>query len=93
MATEAPAEIRPWRETAVNTLDPEDPLNKKQIRASITEAIAKEVVGSNRDDVAQRVEVEYERLLIVAIILKHIPSLTAGLVRREVMANCMAHGV
>ena len=49
----------------------------------IADAIAKEVVGSNRDRIAQRVEDEYERLLVGALIVTHIPSLTAGLVRRE----------
>jgi hypothetical protein len=52
----------------------------------IADAIAKEVVGSNRDRIAQRVEDEYERLLVGALIVTHIPSLTAGLVRRETMA-------
>jgi hypothetical protein len=75
------------REPAVKTLDPSDPLKKKQIKASITDAIAKEVVGSNRDEIAQKVEDEYERLLIGAVIFTHIPSLTAGSVRREVMAS------
>jgi hypothetical protein len=76
----------------VKTLDPANPLSKKQIKVSITDAIAKEVVGSNRDEVAQRVEEEYERLLIGAIVLTHIPSLTAGLVRREVMASSLHRG-
>ena len=71
----------------MKTLDPGNPLNKKQIKASITDAITKEVVGSNRDEVAQRVDEEYERLLIGALVFAHIPSLTAGLVRREVMAS------
>lgn len=70
----------------MKTLDPGDPVNKKQIKASIADAIAKEVVGSNRDRIAQRVEEEYERLLVGAIIVTHIPSLTAGLVRREAVA-------
>jgi len=38
--------------------------NKKQIKASITSAIAKLVTGSNRDEIALRVEETYERLLI-----------------------------
>jgi hypothetical protein len=71
----------------VKTLDPGNPLNTKQIKASITDAITKGVVGSNRDDVAHRVEEEYERLLVGAHIFAHIPSLTAGSVRREVMAS------
>ena len=58
----------------------------------IADAIAKEVVGSNRDRIAQRVEDEYERLLVGALIVTHISSLTAGLVRRETMAlsKCIA---
>jgi hypothetical protein len=75
------------RETPVKTLDPSDPLEKKQIKASITEAIAKEVAGSNCNEIAQKVEDAYERLLIGAVIFTHIPSLTAGSVRREVMAS------
>jgi hypothetical protein len=78
------------RETPVKTLDPSDPLEKKQIKASITEAIAKEVAGSNCNEIAQKVEDEYERLLIGAVIFTHIPSLTAGSVRREVMASSRA---
>jgi len=37
--------------------------NKKQIKASITSAITKLVTGSNRDEIALRVEETYERLL------------------------------
>ena len=74
----------------MKTLDPGNPLNKKQIKDSITDAITKEVVGSNRDEVAQRVEDEYEKLLVDARIFTHIPSLTAGKVRRDVMANSMS---
>ena len=37
--------------------------NKKQIKASITSAIAKLVTGSNRDEIALRVEETYESLL------------------------------
>ena len=81
------------RQPAVKTLDPSDPLKKKQIKASITDAIAKEVVGSNRNEIAQKVEDEYERLLIGAAIFTHIPSLTAGSVRREVMASNRATGL
>ena len=68
----------------VNALDPQNPLHKKQIKASIVDAIAKGVLGSSRDEIAQNVEVEYERLLIGASIFAHIPSLTAGLVRRGI---------
>jgi hypothetical protein len=76
----------------MKTLDPGNPLNKKQIKDSITDAITKEVVGSNRDEVAQRVEDEYEKLLVDAHIFTHIPSLTAGKVRRDVMANTLRPG-
>ena len=42
-----------------------DPVNnKKQIKESITNAIAKLGTGSNRDEIALRVEETYERLLI-----------------------------
>ena len=61
--------------------------NKKQIKASISNAIAKLVTGSNRDEIALRVEETYERLLIGATVFAHVPSLTAGSVRREVLAN------
>ena len=37
-------------------LDPVNVVNKKQIKASITNAIAKLVTGSNRDEIALRVE-------------------------------------
>ena len=71
----------------MNVLNPADPLSKVKIKASITDAIFKEVLGCDRDEVALRVEKEYERLLIGAMVFTHIPSLTAGLVRREVMAG------
>ena len=57
--------------------------NKKQIKASISNAIAKLVTGSNRDEIALRVEETYERLLIGATVFAHVPSLTAGSVRRD----------
>jgi hypothetical protein len=81
------------RRPAIQALDPSDPLKKNQIKASITDAIAKEAVGSNRNEIAQKVEDEYERLLIGAVIFTHIPSLTAGSVRREVMASNRAAGL
>ena len=68
-------------------LDPGDPIQKKQIKASITDSIVKEVVGSNRTEIAEKVEALYEKLLIGAVILTHIPSLTAGSVRREIMGQ------
>lgn len=71
----------------MRNLDPRNPLSKKAIKSSITDAITKEVVGANRDEVAQRVEDEYEKLLVDAQIFIHIPSLTAGKVRRDVVAN------
>ena len=58
--------------------------NKKQIKESITNAIAKLVTGSNRDEIALRVEETYERLLIGATVFAHVPSLTAGFVRRAI---------
>lgn len=77
----------------MKVLDPANPLNKKQIKASITDAITNGVVGSNRDEVAHLVEEEYERLLLRAFIPTHIPSLTAGSVRRQLVANKMRGGV
>ena len=75
----------------MNALDPRDPLQKKQLKASITEAIAKEIDGSDRVDIAARVEELYERLLLKAVVFTHIPSLTAGIVRRDVMAQKTIH--
>ena len=72
-------------EATVKTLDPGNSVIKEQIKASITDAIAKQVVGSSRDEIAQRVEERYEELLGGASILAHVPSLTAGSVRRELM--------
>ena len=69
----------------MQTIDPVN--NKKQIKASITNAIFKLVTGSNRDEIALRVKETYERLLIGAAVFAHVPSLTAGSVRREVIAN------
>ena len=40
----------------MNALDPRDPLQKKQLKASITEAIAKEIDGSDRVDIAARAQ-------------------------------------
>jgi hypothetical protein len=71
----------------VKTLDPGNPALKKQIKASIADAIAKQVVGSSHDEITQRVEETYEKLLGSASILTHVPSLTAGSVRRELMAR------
>ena len=75
----------------MNALDPRDPLQKKQFKASITEAIAKEIDGSDRIDIATRVEDIYERLLLKAVIFSHIPSLTVGMVRRDVRALRASH--
>ena len=71
----------------MQTFDSVNVVNKKQIKASITNAIAKLVTGSNRDEIALRVEETYERLLVGATVFTHVPSLTAGSVRREVIAN------
>jgi len=72
-------------------LDPRDPLQKKRFKASITDAIAKEIDGSDRIDIATRVDDLYERLLLKAVIFEHIPSLTAGMVRRDVSALKASH--
>ena len=52
----------------MQTVDPVN--NKKQIKASITNAISKLVTGSNRDEIALRVEETYERLLIARLFLR-----------------------
>ena len=75
----------------MNALDPRDPLQKKRFKASITDAIAKEIDGSDRIDIATRVDDLYERLLLKAVVFAHIPSLTAGMVRRDVMAQKASH--
>jgi hypothetical protein len=75
----------------MNALDPRDPLQKKKLKASITDAIANEIVGSNRIEIAARVGDLYERLLLKAVVFAHIPSLTAGMVRREMMAHKASH--
>ena len=67
-------------------LDARDPANKQKIKASITEAIANQLSGSDREEIARRVEAQYERLLAGASVLTMIPSLTAGNVRREMVA-------
>ena len=74
---------------AVKALDRENPLNRTQTKVSITDAIARVVVGADRDEIAQLVEEEYERLLKKAAIVTYIPALTAGLVRRKVAAHNM----
>jgi len=71
----------------MNALDPRDPLQKRRLKASITDAIAKEIDGPDRIDIAARVEETYERLLLKAVVFAHIPSLTAGMVRRDVMMH------
>jgi hypothetical protein len=75
----------------MNALDPRDPLQKKHFKASITDAIAREIDGSDRTDIAARVEELYERLLLKAAVFTLIPSLTAGMVRRELMAHKASH--
>ena len=75
----------------MNALDPRDPLQKKQFKASITDAIAREIDGSDQNDIAARVEDLYERLRLKAAVFTHIPSLTAGMVRRDVMAHKASH--
>ena len=69
----------------MKTLDPGNAQNKKQIKASITDAIVKEVAGSNPVEIARMVEEKYEKLLLGALVFTHIPSLTAGSVRRDVI--------
>ncbi len=63
-------------------LDPKNPLHKSQIKAQITATLAGEFSSADRDRIAREVEREYERLLVGARIFSHIPSLTAGSVRR-----------
>ena len=68
-------------------LDPSNPAEKTRIKKSITDALAKELIGSDRSDIARRVEEKYEALLSTAAIFTHVPSLTAGAVRRDMTAN------
>lgn len=77
----------PKMETLVQGLNPGDPVNKPRIKASIAAAIARQVAGSNREEIALLVEETYERILIGAAISAHVPALTAGSVRREIIAN------
>ena len=53
--------------------------------------MVKEIDGSDRIEIAARVEDLYERLLLNAVVFAHIPSLTAGMVRRDVMAHKASH--
>lgn len=69
---------------SVKGLDPGDPVTKAKIKASIAAAIVNEVGGSTLADVVPRVEKEYERLLVGAVVLTYIPSLTGGQVRHAV---------
>ncbi len=69
----------------MQTLDAGNAANKKQIKASITATIANQVVGSNIEDIARRVDETYEQLLVGATTSEHVPSLTAGLVKRDVV--------
>jgi hypothetical protein len=80
------------RETPVKTLDAGNAVNKKQIKTSITAAIANQVFGSNIEDIALRVEETYERLLIGAATSEHVPSLTTGLVKRDVISSMRRQG-
>jgi hypothetical protein len=84
------AKLQPSRRSPVLSVDPKNPDNKMQIKKSITDAIAQQVTGSNREEIALRVEETYERILIGAAISAHVPSLTAGSVRREVIASMHA---
>ena len=56
----------------METLNPGNPVNKKQIKASITDAIAKQVVGFSREEIARRVEERYEGLLS-STLAKNLP--------------------
>ncbi len=71
----------------MKTLDARTAADKKQIKASITATIANQVVGSNIEDIARRVEETYEQLLFGAATSEHVPSLTVGLVKRDVVAS------
>jgi len=76
----------------VNVLGAAAPLNKQQIKASITDAIARDIAGADRDEIAQRVDAQYERLVVGAAVLTMIPSLTVGIVRREIIASIASRG-
>jgi hypothetical protein len=68
----------------MNALDPKNPMHKSQIKASLVDAIAKDLADIDRDEIVRKVESEYERLLAGALIVAHIPSLTNGSVRRSI---------
>ncbi len=57
----------------MQTLDAGNAANKKQIKASIAATIANQVVGSNIEDIARRVEETYEQLLVGATTSEHVP--------------------
>ena len=65
----------------MNVVDPKDPAKKARLKASIAAAIVSEIGGSSPADVVERVEKEYERLLVGAVVSAHIPALTGGRVR------------
>jgi hypothetical protein len=67
----------------MKTLDPRNPVDKGRIKAQIVDSIAREFTSADRGEIVRQVEAEYERLLIGASIVAHIPSLTTGLVRRS----------
>ena len=77
----------------LKSLDPSDPLQKKQIKALIVDSIAREIADVDRDEIARDVEIEYERLLVGAIVFSHIPSLTNGSVRRHIRSHHHARAV
>jgi hypothetical protein len=71
----------------MKTLDAGNSVNKMQIKASISATIADQVKGSILEDIAGRVEETYEKLLVGAALTEHVPSLTAGIVKREVVKS------
>jgi hypothetical protein len=74
----------------MKTLDAGNARNKKQIKTSISATIADQVKGSNLEEIARRVEETYEKLLLGAATTEHVPALTAGIVKREVV-NSLQH--
>ena len=71
----------------MRSLDPRNPADKGRMKASIVDSIAMDVAGADRQLIAERVDVEFERLLGGAAVVTHVASLTAGNVRRELRRN------
>jgi len=64
-------------------LDPGSLQDKGHVKAHIVDTLANEFADADRLEIMRHVEREYERLLAGARVVEHIPSLTAGAVRRS----------